>query len=339
MKFIKKFLVFALTFAIVSTFTACQTAEEKQNEVIDIKPLVVVITDVGGIGDHSFNDAALAALEAAEKDHDINIRCLEAETLGQYEDVIKEAVNEDAVLTVAVGSNMEKDLAKVAKEYPDKYFGIVDGKVEADNVYSITFADNESSFLAGYVAAKTTKTGKIGFIAGDERDTAELFEAGFEAGAHQANPNVEVETDEVGSFYDADRGYRTAVEMINEDNVDVLMHIAGPSGIGIIKAGVDKGIWVIGADEDQSVLGSKNVLCSAVKNMEPAMKKMVDMALDGNFKGGYVIYNMKDGGVDISDQAGNIPAELMKEVKDIKEKIVKGEITVPENDQPDSIND
>lgn len=326
----KKLLSLVLALIMMVGMTACQTAEEKQNEVIDIKPLVVVITDVGGIGDHSFNDAALEALEAAKKNHNINIQCLEASQLGEYEEVITEAVLADAVLTVAVGSNMEEDLEKVAKEYPDKYFGIVDGNVDCKNVYNIRFADNESSYLAGFAAASTTKTGKIGFISGDDRETAQLFYAGYVEGAKAADPSVEVKTATVGSFYDAQKGYDTAWEMFYYEGTDVIMHMAGPSGIGVINAAKENDFWAIGADQDQSILASKNVLCSSVKDMTASMDKMVEMAVNGNFEGASVVYNMADGGVALTDNAGNIPADLAKEIDKIKVQIESGELLVPE---------
>ena len=167
----KKIMSLLMVFAVAFTFASCQTAAEKQNEVVEMKPLVVVITDEGGIGDHSFNDEALAALEAVQEDEDIDIRFFEVSSKDKYIEAIQTAVNEDATLTVAVGSNMEEAVLTVAEENPESYFAVIDSQVESDNVSSISFADNESAFLAGYAAAKTTKTGKIGLLGGDERGT------------------------------------------------------------------------------------------------------------------------------------------------------------------------
>ena len=138
----KKVLSLLMAVIMVFTFTSCETASEKQNEVIEQKPLVVVVTDEGGIGDYSFNDAVLAALEDAKKEHDIDIRCVEAESSDNYEEHIKDAVYEDALIVIAAGSHMGDAVAKVAKENPDRNFGIVDSYKTGDNILSISFADN-----------------------------------------------------------------------------------------------------------------------------------------------------------------------------------------------------
>ena len=329
----KKIMSLLMVFAVAFTFASCQTAAEKQNEVVEMKPLVVVITDEGGIGDHSFNDEALAALEAVQEDEDIDIRFFEVSSKDKYIEAIQTAVNEDATLTVAVGSNMEEAVLTVAEENPESYFAVIDSQVESDNVSSISFADNESAFLAGYVAAKTTKTGKIGLLGGDERATVELFGYGYEAGAKAANPDVQIVRGYVGSFYDSDKGYDEAVDMFKNDKTDVIMHMAGPSGVGVIKAAKDNGFTVIGADKDQSSLASDNVLCSATKNMKPGLAELIKAALKDKFEGSHVTYYMKDDGVDLSDNAGNIKGELKEQIDALKEAIEDGDLVVPTDEE------
>ncbi len=325
----KKILSLIFIVALTITFMGCKNSEEKQNEVIEIKPIVAVIVDVGGIGDHSFNDATLSALEDVQKDKDVQIRCLEGKSQEDYDDIIKEALGEGAVITIAVGSNMEKSIEKAAIENPDRYFGIIDGKSKNENVKGISFADNESGFLAGYTAAKTSITGKIGFIGGDDRDTVDLFKYGYIAGARAAREDIVVEIDYIGSFYNKKRGYDIAEKMFREKNTDVIMHVAGPSGIGVIEAAKDNDFWVIGADKDQSHLASKNVLCSAVKDMTPGMLDMVKSALSGKFEGGNKIYNMKDKGIKLADSAGNIDKDIKKEINSISRYIKKEKLSIP----------
>lgn len=328
----KKILSLIMVFAVSIVMVSCKTAEDKQNEVVDIKPLVTVVTDQGGLGDHSFNDKALEALEDVQKDEDIDIRFLEASSSADYEKVLIESANEGAVLTVAVGSNLEDAVIKVAAEKTDSYFAIIDSQKQSKNIKSMSFADNESGFLAGYAAAKTSKTGKIGIIGGDERSTVSLFSCGYEAGAKSANPNIQIVKGYVGSFYDSDKGYKTAEKMFKDNNTDVIMHVAGPSGTGIIKAAKDNGFWVIGADKDQSSLASDNVLCSAVKEMKDGLADMIKEAIKGNFEGNHMLYNLKDGGVDISDNAGNLSAELKNELKTLKKAIKSGDLSVPKDE-------
>lgn len=325
----KKILSLMLVCLVAFGIASCSNAEDKQNEVIEQQPIVVVITDVGGIGDHSFNDATLSALEEVAEDEDVAIRCFEAASPEDYDGLIKEAVNEDAVLTIAVGSNMKSSIENAAKANPKSNFGIIDGDIEADNVYCINFADNESGFLAGYAAAKTSKTGVIGFVGGEERETVDLFRYGYIAGAKSANANIEVKTAYVGTFYDREKGKQTAEKLFNEQNADVVMHVAGASGLGVIDAAKENGFWAIGADKDQSHLASKSVLASAVKNIEPGLDDMVKMAVKDKFKGENKIYNTKDEGVSLSDSAGNITGDLKDMLDDIKAAIKKGKIEVP----------
>lgn len=317
---------------MVFTITACETAEEKQNKVIDQKPLVVVVTDEGGIGDYSFNDSVLSALEDAKKEYKIDIRCIEAETEKSYEEHIQDAVYEDASIVIAAGSHMGKAIKKVAKENPDKYFGVVDSKVVGDNIFSISFADNESGFLAGYAAGKTSKTGHVGMIAGEKRETVNLYRYGFEAGLKMANPNAKFTMKYVGTFLDSEKGYQVANEMIENNDVDVIFHVAGATGKGIIKACKEKDIWVIGADKDQSSLASNNVLCSATKDMEEGIAEMVEMAIgEEKFEGGNKTFTINDDGVELSDNAGNLDAKVKDEIEEMKERIDDKELKIPFN--------
>ena len=315
---------------MVFTITACETANEKQNEVIEQKPLVVVVTDEGGIGDYSFNDSVLSALEDAKKEYKIDIRCVEAEDNKSYEDHIQEAVYEDAIIVIAAGSHMGDAVKKVSAENPDKYFGVVDAKISGDNILSISFADNESGFLAGYAAGKTSKTGHVGMIAGEERETIDLYRYGFEAGLKMANPNADFTIEYAGTFLDSEKGYQVASKMIDKNKIDVIFHVAGATGKGIIDACKEKNVWVIGADRDQSSLASKNVLCSAVKDMEEGISEMIEMAIGrGKFKGGHTIFNIHDEGVGLSDNAGNLNRELKDEIDELQEKIDDKKIEVP----------
>lgn len=318
--------------AMVFTITACETADEKQNEVIEQKPLVVVVTDEGGIGDYSFNDSVLSALEEAKKEYKIDIRCVEAETSKTYEEHIQEAVYEDAAIVIAAGSHMGEAVKKVAKENPENNFGIVDSKVSGKNILSISFADNESGFLAGYAAGKTSKTGHVGMIAGEKRETIDLYRDGFKAGLKMANPNAEFTIKYAGTFLDSEKGYELASDMIENNNVDVIFHAAGATGRGIIKACKENDIWVIGTDKDQSSLASDNVLCSATKNMEEGISEMIEMALGrGGFKGGHKLFTIHDDGVELSDNAGNLSDQLKNEIEDLEDKINDKELKIPDN--------
>lgn len=316
---------------MVVTLTGCETADDKQNQVIEQKPLVVVVTDEGGIGDYSFNDSVLEALEEVKKDYDVDIRCVEADVNKNYEKHIQDAVYEDAELVIAAGSHMGDAVKKVAKENPDHVFGVVDSYVTADNVFSISYADNESGFLAGYAAGKSTKTNKVGLVGGDKRKTVDIYRYGFEAGLKMANPKAQLFVEYAGSFLDSDKGYKVAEGLIKDENVDVIFHVAGATGKGVIDACKDNNVWAIGSDKDQSKLASKTVLCSAVKDMEDGIDEMVEMAMKDKFQGGHKMFGIYEDGVELSDDAGNISESLEDELDELEEKIENMDIEVPDD--------
>ncbi len=331
----KRTLAIFISVMVIPFFmVSCQTAQDKQNEVTEKKPLITVVTDEGGLGDLSFNDKVLETLEDIQSDEDIDIRFLEAASANEYEKILTESADEGATLTIAVGSNLESAVKNVAQKEPDSNFLVVDSDISAENVASISFADNESAFLAGYVAAKNTKTNKIGLLGGDDRETVDLFWYGYGAGAKAGNSDIELIKKYVGSFYDEEKGYDKAKNMYKNDNVDVIMHVAGPSGVGVIKAAKENNFFAIGADKDQSSLASSNVLCSAVKNMKDGLSDLISDAIKGKLKGEHTLFNMRDGGVDLSDNAGNIKDnDLQKDIKILKKAIKKGDLNVPKTEE------
>ncbi|MDD6920728.1 MAG: BMP family ABC transporter substrate-binding protein [Eubacteriales bacterium] len=322
-----------LLLMICLILTSCSTAEDNQNKTVKTKPLVVIITDVGGIGDASFNDAVLSSVEKVQKDEEFDTRFLEARNITDYDYVLKEALGLQPKIIIAVGSNMAKSVEVAAKANPKMNYGIVDAAVKFDNVKSLQFADNESAFLAGFIAASKTKTGTIGFVGGEDRETVSLFFEGYAAGAKVAKPDVKIQRDFVGSFYDPKTAEKVTDSLVRSTKADVVMHLAGPSGVGVIKSAKKNSIWAIGADKDQSKLASQTVLCSAIKEMDGGISKMIKSALKDKYDGEILFYDMKDEGVDISDNAGNTDSETMNKVEKLKKAIKDGKIKVPKTQE------
>ena len=328
----KKLVSILVAVCMVFVMTSCETAEDKQNKVIDQKPLVAVVIDEGGIGDTSFNDEVLRSLEKAKEDYDIEIRCIEAEDGNNYEKEIQDAVYEDAVIVIAAGSHMGDAIKNVAAENPDKYFGIVDSYITGDNILSISFADNESGFLAGYAAGKTTKTNKVAIVAGEERETVDLYRYGFEAGLKMANADADLEVEYANTFLDSKKGYKIAKKLIDKEDVDVIFHVAGATGKGVIEACEEKGVWAIGADKDQSALAKDTVLCSAVKDMEDGLYKMIDMAMGKDkFEGGHSLFGIYEDGVKLTDAGENLPKGLAEKLEELSEEIKEGDLAIPDD--------
>ncbi|MDR9856592.1 BMP family ABC transporter substrate-binding protein [Paenibacillus sp. VCA1] len=298
---------------------------------------VGLVTDVGGVNDKSFNQSAWEALEGLQKDKGITAQYLQSKSKEDYVTNLNKYVKGKYDLTWGIGFDLGADMKTVADQNPDAHLAIIDATVDSPNVRSITFAENEGAFLVGVVAGKMTKTGKVGFVGGSEIPVIKRFEAGFKAGVKAANPNAELKINYTGAFDKPDQGKAAAATMYN-DGVDIIFHAAGATGTGVFneaisrnKAGGSK-VWVIGVDKDQSLeFGDDVTLTSMVKGVTTAVDKVTKEVIDGQFKGGSEVLGLKENGVGLADTSSkNVPADVLKDVEDYKQKIISGEIKVPE---------
>ncbi|WP_404988748.1 BMP family lipoprotein [Clostridium culturomicium] len=306
-------------------------------------------TDEGGINDKSFNQSANEGVEKAKSEFGVNYTAIEAQKKEDYEPNLQALVDNGCNLTFAVGYQLADAVAKVAKNNPEANFCIVDSVVEADNVESITFKEEEGSFLVGVIAGLVTKTNKIGFIGGKDQDTIVRFEAGFAAGVASVNPEAAtglISTDGstpgatvkyADSFADTNKGYELA-KSLYESGCDVIYHAAGGVGIGMLQATKEfkdqgKEVWAIGVDMDQAISLPEYadvILTSMVKRVDKATYDAVKAQVDGNFKGGSKVIGIADDGVGVADSSSvNTPEDVLVKVEDYKNKIKAGEIVVP----------
>lgn len=333
---IKKVMLLLLMGVLVLAVCACEGSE---NETVTIKPRVIMVSDTAGLGDQGLNDLVWAGCEKASREEDVDIRCLESESKKDYERNIKTAVQEDAAVIVCAGAGLTDATRAMAMEYPDARFILVGGAPDVDesedeeeskpeNVTCLYFHEEEAAFLAGVAAAGTSTTGKVGFIGGVKTPARERYQYGFIAGVETVNPEAEVFVDYTGNFNVEEDG-KTLARKQREAGVDVIFHSAGKGGIGVIDlAGVDD-FWVIGSERDQSGLDSEHVLCSVIKNGDAAVYEEIKKGLKDKLTGGTVSYNLKDEGVSLSDNAGNLNADLKEEIDRWRGAIIKGNVIVP----------
>lgn len=310
---------------MVFTLLACSGPE---NKTVQIKPRIVMISDTAGLGDQGLNDIVWAGCEKASKKKDVDIRCLESGSREEYIKNMETAVQEDAVVIVCAGSDLTDATKATATAYPKTKFILVGGQLNMDNVTCLSFQEQEAGFLAGIAAARTSTTKKIGFIGGIKNPEMEKYQFGFVAGIKTAEPQVEVVVDYTGNVDREQDGIDLAKKQ-REEGVDVIFQNAGRGGLGLIDLAGEDDFWVIGSERDQSGLNSKHVLCSVAKDGEAAVHKEIDKALKGNLKGGTISYDLKNGGISLSDNAGNLDAETKKEIDKWKDVIIKGDIIVP----------
>ncbi|HOC21497.1 MAG TPA: BMP family ABC transporter substrate-binding protein [Anaerolineae bacterium] len=330
-----------------ATPTATPTQEATQQPTQEPTPTLKVgmVTDMGGIDDKSFNATAWKGVEMAIADLGIDGSYLESQQQTDYATNITQYINQGANLIVTVGFLLADDTAKFAAENPDVNFAIVDNSSLGPNVRGLTFATDQAGFLAGYVAAAATKTGKVATFGGINIPTVTIFMVGFEAGVkyynQQKGTNVQVlgwDTAKnngvfAGNFESTDDGRRIAEEFMSE-GADIVMPVAGPVGLGSAQAVQEHGnAWVIGVDTDWTISAAQYkdvVLTSVMKKMDVAVYDTIKMVMDPNFKGfngeNYV-GTLANDGVDIAPvAAGAVPADVLKEIETIKQGIIDGKI-------------
>ncbi|GGF40750.1 BMP family ABC transporter substrate-binding protein [Marmoricola endophyticus] len=297
--------------------------------------------DVGGRGDQSFNDSAAAGLDKAKKD--LGIETQESEAVdGEAESAREERLRTFADAgynpVIAVGFAYSASVAKVAKEYPDIDFAIIDDEeAKGDNIANLVFAEEQGSFLVGAAAALKTKSNEVGFVGGVETPLIQKFEAGYVAGAKAVKPDITVDTTylsqppDFSGFGDPAKG-KTAAQGMYDKGADVVYHAAGGSGGGVFEAAKSANKLAIGVDSDQykTVDASLRsvILTSMLKNVDVAVYNYLKSASEGDIPTGVRRYDLKVGGVDYSTSGGQVD-DIKSKLDDYKQQIIDGKITVP----------
>ncbi|WP_207696459.1 basic membrane protein [Enterococcus sp. DIV0212c] len=315
---------------------------------------VVVITDIGGVDDRSFNQSAWEGLQAWGKEHDLKkgadgFDYIQSNDASEYVTNIDTAVSNGFKTVFGIGYLLADSITTAADANPDTQFGIIDSVIDGkDNVVSATFKDQEASYLAGVAAAYTTKTNTVGFIGGEEGAVIDRFEAGFHQGvidtAKELKKDIKVEVEYAASFGDPAKGKALAASMYQK-GADIIFHASGGTGQGVFQEAKDLNetgskdkVWVIGVDSDQDKEGKYKTkdgkednftLTSTLKGVGAAVQDISNRALEDKFPGGeHLVYGLKDGGVDLTD--GYLSDEAKAAVEKVKEKIIADEIKVPE---------
>ena len=337
MKF-KKLVSLSLT-AIISAgvLVGCGSKGDSSSEVEKIT--VGMITDVGGVHDESFNQSSWEGLQAIQKElgeDKIEVKYLESTQDSDYKPNIEQYIDEETDLIIGVGYKLADALAEAAKNYEDQDFAIIDHVYDEqpENITSLSFEANESSYLAGLIAGKSTKTNKVAFIGGQQSPVIDKFEYGFKAGVLAANPDAEVLVQYSNSYSDQALGKSIANSMISK-GADVIFPCAGACGTGSIEAAKEAGKMVVGVDRDQYDLAPDNMLTSAMKNIDVAVANLVRDFVDGNYKSGEVINGtLANGGVGLAPTTDkNVDAKILEYVEEQAKEIKDGKISVPNNEK------
>jgi basic membrane protein A len=233
----------------------------------------------------------------------------------------------------AIGFLMSDDLGQVAQQFPQQQYAIIDAVVPDPNVISVTFKEEDGSFLAGAIAAMVSKTHHIAFIGGQDIPLIRKFEAGYVAGAHEIDPNTKVDVKYAGSFDDVPAGKELANLLFN-DGADIIYTAAGKVGLGAIDAARVRpsGDYIIGVDNNQDALAPGKILTSMVKHVDVAVYDIAKGIQDRKPLHGHVVLGLADGGISLTDfkytRSAVTDADLAR-LKGLEQAIIAGRISVP----------
>ena len=299
----------------------------------DVKP--ALIYDLGGKFDKSFNEGAYNGATRFTKETGVKFRDLEIQNESQREQVLRKFAKDGYSPIMMTGFAWETALKKIAPEFPNTKFGIIDDVVDLPNVQSIVFKEQEGSFVVGVIAADTSKSGKVGFVGGMDIPLISKFECGYEQGVKYASDGkAEVFANMTGTtpaaWNDPVKGGELAKSQMDR-GADVVYAAAGATGQGVLKAAADAGKFGIGVDSDQNYLFPGHVLTSMLKHVDVATYKSFMDAKNGTWKAGVQSLGLKEGGVDYALDKYNeklITPEVKAKADQAKADIISGKIQV-----------
>jgi basic membrane protein A len=305
-----------------------------------------MVTDVGGLGDQSFNDSANAGLERAAEEMGAETNVLESGAPTDYVNNLTQLAQNSFSPIFAVGFLMTDAVNEIAPQFPDQSFAIIDSVVEQPNVASLTFREEQGSYLAGVVAGLMTQQDTeyttpddqtVGFLGGLEGPLIKKFEAGYTAGVESVCPDCEVLVEYAGTtpdaFNDPAAGQEIALRQ-NDQGADIIYHAAGATGAGLFEAASSRNFFAIGVDSDQAAINPNvPILTSMLKRVDNAVFQTVEAYASDQFPGGEVqTFGLEEEGVALApfgEFEDLVPSEVTDAVDQAREDIISGSVEVP----------
>jgi basic membrane protein A and related proteins len=343
-----KTVLLPLILALALMAVGCGGGGGGQGGGSDVRPAMV--TDIGGLGDQSFNDAANAGLQRARKEFGLETETLESSAPTDYVDNLTQLADSGFSPVYAIGFLQTDAVNEVAPQYPGTNFAIVDSIVKPKNAASIVFREQEGAYLAGVVAGLMTQEDTeytnpddkvVGFLGGLESDLIAKFQAGYEAGVESVCSDCKVLVQYVGStpeaFNDPARGKEISLQQIDQ-GADIIYHASGATGAGLFEAAKQQKVFAIGVDADQAKLfPGAPILTSTLKQVDNAVFQTIELARNDKFPAGKVVdFGLDNKGISLApfyrfdDQ---VPQEIKDEVDKAKQEIIDGKIKVPTEPQ------
>ena len=307
---------------------ATTTGASKQSNV-----KIGLVTDIGGLNDRGFNHLSFVGLKRSESQLGVQTRVYQAKSTQEYVPNLSTFARQGYDLTIGVGFTEATAIDTAAKTFPNSHFAIVDvdqtqepGKPK--NLLGLLFREQETGYLVGYLAGLEEKRQPgpdiIGSVGGQKQPPVDRFIAGYQAGAKAADPGIKTLNGYSEDFADQAKCKQVALNQI-EQGAGVIFQVAGGCGLGALDAAKEKHVWGIGVDADQSFLGP-HILTSAVKRVDTAVFLAVKSVVDGKFRGGNMVFGLKDNGVGIGKISPKVPKSEVAAVNKVRADIISGKI-------------
>lgn len=360
----KKLLSFGLILAMCFSLIGCANKSEGNSEETSTKDEItsepatdvtkaasdsdskirVAVVYSGNLGDKSYNDSCNEGAQKAATDFSVEVKSLEGTTAEEWEANFLAVCEEGYDLVICSSSNFEEYMKEHCASYPDVKFAIIDTTVAGDNIQSISFAQNQGSFLAGAAAALFTTSkdidgvnddAVIGWVGGMDIPVLHDFYVGYEQGAKYINPDITVLQAFAGTWNDPLKGKELTLAQYDQ-GADVVMNVASGTGTGILEGAKEAGKYAIGVDLNQDNDQPGSILTSMMKRVDNACYLTIQSVVEGTFKGNTTSYlTVADGGVSLTDFSviktalgDKFPAEIVTKIDELQQKIISGEIVV-----------
>jgi basic membrane protein A and related proteins len=301
-----------------------------------------LVTDVGGLGDRSFNDLAWAGIRSAERTYHIRGTVMQSNTEADYLPNLVKMAKRHVSLIVAVGASMGQAMYKVAGRYPKQRFALVDARpmttpgqeIAVENVANILFDEQDAGYVAGTLAGLLARQrignvrhNAIGYLGGFPIPQVDRYLAGYVAGARHVDPGVKIIGQYAGTFAGPTKGHSIGLAQISQ-GAGVLFQVASATGTGYIRAAEARHVYAIGVDANQSYLGPA-VIASAVKRVDVATEKVVRADQMGRFRPGDNIFGAANGGTALIGLSPVVPHSIVAQVANYQAEVARGAVVPP----------
>lgn len=305
-------------------------SQQKAEVTEGVDDFKVALLTPGPISDAGWNAMAFEGLKAIESQIGAKISNQEALD-AKIPDAMRSYAQEGYRLVIGHGFEYNKPANEIAPDFPKTVFVSTSGAESSTNAGAIRFGLEDGFYIAGAVAALTSKTGKIAMIGGPDVPSIRSTFKAFAAGAKAAKPSIEVKEVFTGDPQDVAKAKQAALTTIN-GGADVLIHQANAAAQGVFDAAKEKGVLAIGANANQNDNPSGVVFCSAIIQAKPAFVDLARLVEEGTYKGSVMLYGMEQGAIEFvwnESLMSRVPKEAQEKAKLLEEQIKNGKLKVP----------